>query len=50
MADKLWFEGQTTYTIIFTEEDLRKVLADLTDETIRTRILFQMRHGGKNVR
>jgi len=44
MPDKLWFEGQETYTIIFTKDDLRQVLKDLTKEEIKTRIFFQVRN------
>ena len=53
--DKLWFEGQKTYDILFTEDDLRTVLLALEKQSggfhhedwnefdkAKTRILFQM--------
>jgi len=51
MADKLWYDGKKTKTIIFTEEDLSVALNALAIceksiedryHAVATRIMFQM--------
>lgn len=56
---KVWYEGQKTYNIIFTEEDIRNTLIALGKcgsggfggkqnefDIVKTRILFQMKIQG----
>ena len=54
--EKLWFEGEKTYNLILTEDDLKSVLKALEQlsaghfaekqnefDVVKTRIYFQMR-------